>query len=136
MEHNPLCSVTLAVCCGSQKLDSGSQCLQTGPGRAVSLSASPPAVALQVAWQGSGGNEKFFFENENVSRMGQNAPCEWCVKLCVHQQEKCHLRFWKTLFLSSFLDLASSCRSQSASSLYLPFPHARYSTNSVRGLTS
>lgn len=99
------------------------------------LSASPCAIALQVAWQGSGGNEKFFFDNENVSRMGQNAPHECCVKLCVHQQEKCHLCFWKTLFLSSFLDLASSCRSQSASSLYSPFPPSRYKTNSVCGLT-
>lgn len=74
IEQNSLCSVSLAVCCGSRKLDSGPQCLQTGAGGAVSLSASPPAVALQVAWQGSGGNEKFFFDNENVSRMGQNAP--------------------------------------------------------------
>ena len=27
---------------------------------------SPP-LTPQVAWQGSGGNEKFYFENENVS---------------------------------------------------------------------
>lgn len=31
-------------------------------------------LLLQVAWQGSGGNEKFFFENENVSWPGQGQP--------------------------------------------------------------
>ena len=27
----------------------------------------PLSLSFQVPWQGTGGNEKFFFENENVS---------------------------------------------------------------------
>lgn len=91
------------------------------------------AIVLQVAWQGSGGNEKFFFDNENVSWMGQYATHEWWVKPCVHWQKKCQMHCWKIPFLSSLLDIPSPCSSWSASSPYFPFPHVWYRTNSVYG---
>lgn len=49
------------------------RCRGPAPAAAPAPRLLSPALASQVAWQGSGGNEKFFFDNESVSWVGQVA---------------------------------------------------------------
>ena len=62
---------------------------------------------FQVPWQGSGGNEKFFFENDNVSRYStpnfglvERLVCELCVMDRQFPMKKMlYTLLWKTLLV-------------------------------------
>lgn len=70
----------------------------------------------QVPWPGSGGNEKFFFENENVSYSGQ---------LCLHVLSNPLL--W--VDCSCLVSLAQVCMIFNAGELSL----VEYSNNEILG---